>query len=41
MCFFFKKKNIKHEMEFEMDCTQHGAVYKRTYQQWRIKHDIK
>ena len=40
MCFFFKKKNIKHEMEFDMDCTQHDGVYKRTLTQFRKKHKL-
>ena len=39
MCFF-KKYKIKDYLEFEMDCTQHNGVYKRTLTQFRKKHKL-
>ena len=39
MCF--KKIKIEDYMEYELDESQHGGIYKRTYNQWVLKHKLK
>ena len=38
--WFFKKYKIKDDMEYSMDCSQWNGIYKRSYDNWVIIHNL-
>lgn len=36
ICNFFKKDNV-HGFNYQLDCTQHNGIYRKSHEEWKNK----